>query len=818
MSKKPSGAEYRKRKKEEEEKAKKHQKIDLFFKSDISLSKNNDSVRKQITSGLICECSEISSDLPTIETENGTSTQTPPEFTNNEPDVSLDVKINNDSCSCTVDIDKNCVLHIDTNEISQQRGVFKTDIGLYTNDGVSLLKEEDKTFILNSEPCRPTGPFPKDSTNNRSFSSDFYYKIAKTGQKLERFWLCYSPLLNGVYCEPCWLFADRTDPKFKDAWCKGLINDWQGLSKKIKEHETSRIHLNSCLAYSTVKNSQDAKSLIQKYEPEYCEILKRLLDVVITMATCNLAFRGHRNENIETVDTTSGNFLNIIDLLSRYDPLLKSHLENDQSKVKYLSPKIQNEMIMFASQHVLDEVVSEIQAAPFFSLVLDTTQDVSKTDQLSIVIRHVAVQNYEKLEIKESFLGFIALTGQNSEKITNEVCNFLEEENNIKIEKCRGQGYDGAAVMSGNYSGIQSRIKQKSPNAEYVHCASHNLNLVLNDSVTDITEMILFYDLVNQIYVFFGESLPRWQALREKSMEQRGSILSKTLKRLCPTRWSSRYDCLLAIKCNFVSVLSCLTNIILTSKKNKEVLEATGLKKQMTCFQFVLMLTFQSKVLERINITSKTLQKEDVSIDEATALLGKSMTELKRARNEFEGVVKEAETLARGWNIESSLPTKRCKKVKNFFDELTNDVEFSNPLQEFKVKVFYRSLDIVIAQISRRFESMVRINDQFIFLTPKYLTEKSDDELIFSARKFCEKYEEDVSHGLETQIVCFRNIVSDEIKTRGLKKVKDLASYLMIENVTLSSSLPDVCTAMMMFLTLPVTSASAERFVITKIS
>lgn len=421
--------------------------------------------------------------------------------------------------------------------------------------------------------------------------------------------------------------------------------------------------------------------------------------------------------------------------------------------------------------------------------------------------------NENKLAIKESFLGFIALTSQDAEKITNEVCNFLEG-NNIVIEKCRGQGYDGAAVMSGKYSGLQSRIKQKSQNAEYVHCASHNLNLVLNDSVNDITEMIVFYDLINQIYMFFSESLPRWQALRETSVES--CIVSKTLKRLCPTRWSSRHDCLLAVKFNFISVLSCLTNIILISSKSREVVEATALKKQMTCFQFVLMLVFQSKVLERIYVTSKTLQNENVSIDEATVLLERSLTEVKKIRKEFEVVVKEAETLAEGWNIESSPPTKRCKKVKSFFDELTKDVEFSDPLQKFKVNVFYRSLDLIIGQIARRFDSMTKINDHFIFLTPKYLTERTDNELIISARKFCKKYEADVSHALETQIVCFRNIASNDIRNRGMTKVKELATFLMVENSTLSSSLPDVCTAMMMFLTLPVTSASAERFVLTK--
>ena len=43
------------------------------------------------------------------------------------------------------------------------------------------------------------------------------------------------------------------------------------------------------------------------------------------------------------------------------------------------------------------------------------------------------------------------------------------------------QGYDGAAVMSGCVSGVQKRIRDLVPQAIYVHCHAHCLNLVLVD-------------------------------------------------------------------------------------------------------------------------------------------------------------------------------------------------------------------------------------------------------------------------------------------------------------------------------------------------
>jgi len=51
--------------------------------------------------------------------------------------------------------------------------------------------------------------------------------------------------LNMAYCEPCWLFSDQnTNNNWKDG-----ISDWQGLSKKIKDHVISYNHMHACAIY-----------------------------------------------------------------------------------------------------------------------------------------------------------------------------------------------------------------------------------------------------------------------------------------------------------------------------------------------------------------------------------------------------------------------------------------------------------------------------------------------------------------------------------------------------------------------------------------
>ncbi|GFY07176.1 DUF4371 domain-containing protein [Trichonephila clavipes] len=87
-----------------------------------------------------------------------------------------------------------------------------------------------KEQILKLGPYQPEGNFQKDA-KGRSFSSSYYNFISKAGQKIERKWICYSTRLHVAYYPVCWLFANRTNMYFKEAWCKG-VNYWQGIPLK----------------------------------------------------------------------------------------------------------------------------------------------------------------------------------------------------------------------------------------------------------------------------------------------------------------------------------------------------------------------------------------------------------------------------------------------------------------------------------------------------------------------------------------------------------------------------------------------------------
>lgn len=372
-----------------------------------------------------------------------------------------------------------------------------TDKGNYTGK----LTSDQKRIIIDNKPSRPLGPFIRDD-KGRSFSTFFYTKINKSGIKTERLWLCFSPILNQCYCQPCWLFSTE-----EDRFANGF-NDWIHLHQAITRHEQKQSHNESCAVYDRWRRNDtidhELESQILQEVSVWRQILERVIEVTLTLASSNMPFRGHD----ESLDSSNpGVFLSIINLLSKYDLVLKNLLENKKKKsVTYLSPTIQNEIIGLLSKAVKNEIIDQIKKSTFYSIIIDTTQDIAKIDQLSVVIRFLTVEYIEekptKILINESFLGFIPVDSQTGTALSNTILRILTE-NDIPLEKLRGQGYDGAANMSGIYKGVQAQISTIVPNVVYVHCAAHNLNLIINDSVKSVDEIRNFYDLVESVYVFF---------------------------------------------------------------------------------------------------------------------------------------------------------------------------------------------------------------------------------------------------------------------------------------------------------------------------
>ena len=122
---------------------------------------------------------------------------------------------------------------------------------------------------------------------------------------------------------------------------------------------------------------------------------------------------------------------------------------------------------------------------------------------MSLVLRFVDKDG----EIREEFLVFLhcelGLTGiALAETILTEIGNLT-----LDINNCRGQGYDGAASVSGQINGLSAHILRINEKAVYIHCYRHQLNLVVAASCS-IQYVRKVLDEIKELSFFFSFSEP----------------------------------------------------------------------------------------------------------------------------------------------------------------------------------------------------------------------------------------------------------------------------------------------------------------------
>jgi len=67
--------------------------------------------------------------------------------------------------------------------------------------------------------------------------------------------------------------------------------------------------------------------------------------------------------------------------------------------------------------------------------------------------------------------------------------------------------------MAEKYNRVQSKICQINEVARFVPCAAQSLNLIGFHSANVTYSMITFFDVLQQIFVYFSGSTSRWERL-----------------------------------------------------------------------------------------------------------------------------------------------------------------------------------------------------------------------------------------------------------------------------------------------------------------
>ncbi|XP_065664397.1 uncharacterized protein LOC136086059 [Hydra vulgaris] len=309
------------------------------------------------------------------------------------------------------------------------------------------------------------------------------------------------------------------------------------------------------------------------------------------------------------------NFMGLIKLISEIDPFLCEHLTKCQSKkrnISYLSNTVYEDLIKKMGKRVQKEIAAQINNSDtkYFSIIIDSTPDLSHVDQLAVIVRYVYNgQPYERL------LTFIPNINHTAQSLFNTIKKFLTDIS-LPKENIRGQSYDNAANMSPKYSGLQARLKEINKNADFVPCAVHSLNLVGVEAVSIVTPNIDYFGILQRLYVFFSASPRRWDFLKKYAN------LQFSLKSLSITRWSMYHDSVKALKNGCRDILKTLNYIHEESEEKLDCKrEANILFKKLIKLENAILTIFWEEVLERFNKVSHILQTPGLDVSKGYELI-----------------------------------------------------------------------------------------------------------------------------------------------------------------------------------------------------
>ncbi len=640
----------------------------------------------------------------------------------------------------------------------------------------------------------------------RRFSKSLFNRRLVNGENVQRDWLLYSPSKGAVYCFVCRLFGGNDNNAHSKFGGTDGFNDWKHANDRIVEHEGSESH-HKCMLVWITRTAGEGKidnELKRQYETEsqyWSEVLKRVVAVIKFISERGLGFRG---DNRQFGSPQNGNYLGCLELISQFDPFLREHIVRFGNAGKgtpsYLSSTVCEELIDLMGDKMLSVILDKIRMAKYFSLIVDSSPDISHSDQLTFVVRYVSEEGITE----ERFLKFLPIRSHTGESLFNSVISVLTEMN-INIENCRGQCFDNASNMSGVYKGVQSRICEVNPLAEWVPCAAHTLNLVGVNAVNCCLETDEFFTFVQSLFNFCSKSTWRWQIVTSNLEEnEKGRI--QTLKSLSNTRWSAHAQATSTLCLNYDNIFQSLQTIADDYHQNLTTRnEATSLSRQMEKLEIAILCCVWNTVLQRVQKTSTQLQMVALDLSNAVALVGSLRDFIADLRDQFERFESTAKNMSScvSQTYKTDIQRERRRKKQPDDSSVTDSQSTMSGRQKFQVCVFNVIIDKLVAELDRRYKSYKDLEQSFGFLSNMHTI--TSEELRSNALCLQKKYHTDLQDDFPEEIAQFKDFTKNE------KNKCVVALLQLLRRKNLQSVFPNVDIALRIFLTLPVTNASGER-------
>ncbi|XP_061372291.1 uncharacterized protein LOC133314781 [Gastrolobium bilobum] len=480
------------------------------------------------------------------------------------------------------------------------------------------------------------------------------------------------------------------------------------------------------------------------------------------------------------------------------------------------SPKIQKDLAQACADLTVKAIISYLDD-DYFSLLVDEARDVAIKEQMAVVLWYVN----KKGSIVKCFIGIIHVSDTTAQSLKHAI-DGLFSKLGLSLSKCRGQGYDGASNMRGEFKGLKSLILADNKSAFYIHCFAHQLQLALVKVAKHYKKIQEFFDMLQKMATVVGGSCKRKEILLMNQYEQiveriaRGEILTgkglnqeTTLKRPGDTRWGSHFGTVTSVISLFSPIIS-LMKIIEDEPKNDAARTDAGcILYTMEDFEFAFLLHLMKLILGISYELSQALQRKDQDLLNAIGLVKVVKSRLQEVRdNGFDELLQETNIFAKKYDIDiPNMEDVYCPKGRS-----RRRLESFTFLHYFKVELFNRVIDTQVQELDDRFDNVnTKLLECLSCLDPRDSFATFDKEkLIEFARFYPLEFDElaDIPF-LSSSLSNFIVDVRADSDFVNLKRISELALKMVEKGKDIVY--PLVYLLIKLALLLPVATASVER-------
>ncbi|TYG89641.1 hypothetical protein ES288_A12G116100v1 [Gossypium darwinii] len=535
-------------------------------------------------------------------------------------------------------------------------------------------------------------------------------------------WLEYSPSKNAVFCFPCFLFNNNPTSHFGlTAFTHNGFSNWKkvhdGCNCAFLTHmgkDPNSLHNNAQRAYVDLMNqAQHIEVSLDRQTTKQISAnrlhLKTSIDVVRWLSFQGCAFRGHDESS---GSKNLGNFLELLSLLASYDEKVEDVLKSALQNASYTSSTIQKEILQIYANRVRSVIREEIGNRKF-SIIVDEARD------------------------------------------------------DFDIQNIRGQGYDGASNMRGEFNGLQALILNDCRYAYYVHFFAHRLQLALVAAAREVVEVHQFFKDLSDII--------------------------GTLQRPGETRWSSHLNSVTSLLKMYNAISAILKNLKNTASNYSQRGDAHNAYNRLRSFEFIFILHVMKEVLGITDNLCQALQRRSQDILNAMSLVLKTKDLIQKLRDD-------------GWNEFLKNMISFCETSdRNKKEDVTVE-------HHYRVDIFFATIDTQLQELKSRFnENVFELLTFTKTLDPKEFFKLFDiDKICILVNKF---YPEDFSQQeKECLLYELKHYELDVCKHPDLRKISTLSELCrgLVESRKLVMY-PLVDRLIRLILTLPASTTSSER-------